>query len=95
MRRIYQTLVEIFGNILGSHPDLISPHTTLSHLKYSELGAAVIACEKLFHIRMADERIRSLENIAQWHDYIKECIHEQKDDRPAPTQAERDNWYYE
>ena len=95
MRRVYLTLVEIFGNILGLHPDAISPQTSLTHLRYCDLGAAVIACEKLFHIQMADERIPSLENLAMWTDYIKECIREQRDQRPAPTQEERDQWYYE
>ena len=92
MRKVYQTLVEIFGNILGLHPDAISPQTALTQLRYCDLGTAVIACEKLFHIQMEDEKIRSLENIAQWTDYVKHCIHE---DRPAPTQAQRDQWYYE
>ena len=95
MRKVYHTLIEIFGNILWLHPDALSPQTSLSHLRYCDLGTAVIACEKLFHIKMADEEIRSLENIAQWTDYVKACIREESDHRSAPTQQERDQWYYE
>ena len=95
MRKVYHTLVEIFGGIMGLHPDVISPQTTVTHLRYCDLGAAVIACEKLFHIAIEDEKIHSLENIAQWTYYVKYRIQEEREDHPAVSQAERDRWFCE
>lgn len=94
MRKIYQTVSQIFGDILGLAPDLISPDTNVSHLKYQEKAAAVIACEKSFHAALEDERIDELKTVEQWVDYITERVAAQEEDRPAPTEKEREAWYY-
>ena len=94
MRKIYQTVSQIFGDILGQAPDLISPGTNVSPLKYQEKAAAVIACEKSFHVTLEDERIDDLKTVEQWVDYITERVAGRDENRPAPTDQEREAWYY-
>ena len=94
MRKIYQTISQIMGDILGLAPDLVSTSTDVSHLKYQEKAAAVIACEKSFHIILEDECIDDLKTVEQWVDYITERVADQNEDRPAPTEKEREAWYY-
>ena len=95
MHRIYQLICDIMGDILSLHPDEINPKTDVSHLTYQEMAAAAIACEKTFHIEMEDERIGQLKSISDWMNYVQERIKDQKEDRPAPSDAERESWYYE
>ena len=94
MRKIHQTVSQIMGDILGLAPDLVSPSTDVSHFKYQEKAAAVIACEKSFHVALEDERIDDLKSVEQWVDYIMERVADQNEDRPAPTEKEREAWYY-
>ncbi len=94
MRKIYQTISQIMGDILGLTPDLVSPATDVSRLKYQEKAAAVIACEKSFHVTLEDERIDDLHTVEQWVDYITERIADREEDRPALTDQEREAWYY-
>lgn len=95
MHKIYQTLVEIWGNILGLHPEALSPSLPLTSVRFCDRGAAAIACEQAFHIVMQDEEVAGLKTMADWTEYIRLCIREQRQNAPAPTQAERDQWYYE
>lgn len=94
MRNIYSALCQIFSGILSRWPDELSPETKVNRLSYQELAAAAIACEKTFHIEMEDERIAGLIRLADWVDYIRERIGEKEDGRPAPTDQERESWYY-
>ncbi len=94
MRRIYQTVSQIIGDIIGLPPDLISPATDVSRLKYQEKAAAVIACEKSFHVTLEDERIDGLKTVEQWADYVTERIADRDDGRPAPSEKDREAWYY-
>ena len=52
MRKVYQAVAQIMADILAVHPDVITPDTQVSSLKYQELAAAAIACEKTFHIEI-------------------------------------------
>ncbi len=94
MRKIYRTVSQIFGDIMGMPSDLISPDTSVSHLKYQEKAAAVIACERSFHVALEDERIDELKTVEQWSDYITERVADRDEGRPAPTDKEREAWYY-
>ena len=94
MRKIYQTVCQILGDIIGLTPDLVSPTTDVSHFKYQEKAAAVIACEKSFHVTLEDERIDDLKTVEQWVNYITERVADREEDRPAPTEKEREAWYY-
>ena len=94
MRKIYQTVCQIMGDIMGLTPDLMSPDTNVSHLRYQEKAAAVIACEKSFHVALEDERIDELKTVEQWVNYLTERIASRDDGRPAPTEKEREAWYY-
>lgn len=94
MRNIYQAVSRIIGDIMGLSPDLVSPVTDVSRFRYQEKAAAAIACEKSFHVTLEDERIDDLKTVEQWVDYIAERVADQKEDRPAPTDQEREAWYY-
>ena len=94
MRKIYQTVSQIMGDIMGIAPDLVSPATDVSCLKYQEKAAAVIACEKSFHGTLEDEKIDDLKTVEQWVDYIGERIADRDEERPAPTEKEREAWYF-
>ncbi len=72
----------------------MSPGTDVSHLRYQEKAAAAIGCEKSFHVALEDERIDELKTVEQWVNYITERIAERDDGRPAPTEKEREAWYY-
>ena len=94
MRKIYLTVSQIMGDIMGLAPDLVSPATDVSCLKYQEKASAVIACEKSFHVTLEDERIDDLKTVEQWVTYIAERIADRDEDRSAPTEKEREAWYY-
>ena len=94
MRKVYQAVSQIMAEILATQPEMVSPETSLLSLRYQELAAAVIGCEKTFHIRMEDERIRELSTVAAWVEYVKERIAEQKEDASPADEKERDSWYY-
>ena len=94
MRKIYQSVSQIMGDIMGLSPDLVSPGTDVSHLRYQEKAAAAIACEKSFHVTLEDERIDELKTVEHWVNYITERIADRNDSRPAPTDKEREAWYY-
>lgn len=94
MRKIYQTVSQILGDIMGIPSDLMAPDTNVSHLKYQEKAAAVIACEKSFHISLEDERIDEMKTVEQWVNYITERVADREEGRPAPTEKEREAWYY-
>jgi hypothetical protein len=94
MRNIYQAVSRIIGDIMGLSPDLVSPAADVSRFRYQEKAAAAIACEKSFHVTLEDERIDDLKTVEQWVDYIAERVAEKKEDRPAPTDQEREAWYY-
>ena len=94
MRKIYQTVCQILGDIMGLTPDLVFPSTDVSRLQYQEKAAAVIACEKSFHVTLEDEWIDDLKTVEQWVDYIAERVADRDEDRPAPTEKEREAWYY-
>lgn len=94
MHKIYRTVSRIMGDIIGLAPDLVSPATDVSRLTYQEKAAAVIACEKSFHIALEDERIDELKTVEQWTLYIAERIADRDEDRPAPTEKEKEAWYY-
>ncbi len=94
MRDIRPTVFQILGDILGVPADVLSPTASVSSLKYQEMAAAAIACEKTFHIELEDERIPDLKTAGAWVDYVKERIADRDDGRPAPTDQERESWYY-
>ena len=94
MRKVFQALCQILSGILGVSPDLIAPDAFLSSLKYQELASAAIACEKTFHIEMEDERIKELCTPEQWADYILKRIADRDNAAPAPTEKDRESWYY-
>ncbi len=94
MRKIYQVVSQILGDIMGLPPDLMSPDTNVSQLKYQEKAAAVIACEKTFHVALEDERIDEMKTVEHWVNYITERVADRDEDRPAPTDQEREAWYY-
>ena len=94
MRKIYQTVSQILGDIMGTPPDLMSPDTDVSRLKYQEKAAAAIACEKSFHVALEDERIDEMKTVEQWVNYITERVADREEDHPAPTDKEREAWYY-
>ncbi len=94
MRKVYQTVSQILADIMGSPSDLISPDTDVSRLRYQEKAAAAIACERSFHIELEDERIDGLKTVEAWVDYVRERIADREDGRPAPTDKERESWYY-
>ena len=95
MRRIYQTVARIMEDILGTAAAPVSPGTDVSHLKYQEKAAAAIACEKAFHVTMEDERIDDPKTVEQWVDYVAERVADRDEDRPAPTEKDREAWYYQ
>ncbi len=95
MRRIYQTIAHIMEDILGTSPIPVSPGTDVSRLKYQEKAAAAIACEKTFHVTMEDERIDDLKTVELWVDYVAERVADRDEDRPAPTEKDREAWYYQ
>ena len=95
MDNLYPTLAGIFCEVFGLSPDALTPDTALSPRTYQELAAAVIACEKAFHIRVEDERAGELTTAAQWAAYIEDRIADSREDRPAPTEKERESWYYQ
>ena len=94
MRKVYQTVSQIFADILGSASDFVSPDTDVAGLRYQEKAAAAIACERSFHIVLEDERIDGLKTVEAWVDYVQERIADREDGRPAPTEKERESWYY-
>lgn len=94
MRKIYQAVSQILGEIMAIQPEEVVPGTPLDTLRYQELAAAVIACEKTFHIAMEDERIKDLKNVEDWVSYVKERIAEEKENTGPASQKERENWYY-
>lgn len=94
MRKIFQGFSQILAEILSVSPDMVSPDTALSSLRYQELASAVIACEKTFHIVMEDERICDLKTAADWVDYIRERIADGKENAAPASEQERESWYY-
>ena len=94
MRKVYQAVSQIIAEILSTQPDLVSPETSVNTLRYQELAAAVIGCEKTFHIHMQDERICELKTVADWVEYVKERIADQQEDAPIANENEREGWYY-
>ena len=94
MRKIYQAISQIFGEIMTMQPEELSPAASLAALRYQELAAAVIACEKTFQINMEDERIKELNNIEDWVSYVKERIAQSKENMGPATEKERETWYY-
>ncbi len=81
MRDIRPTVFQILGDILGVPADVLSPTASVSSLKYQEMAAAAIACEKTFHIELEDERIPDLKTAGAWADYVKERIADRDDGR--------------
>ncbi len=94
MRKIYQAVSQIFGEILGVQPDEVSPGTSLAFLRYQELASAVIACEKTFGITLEDERIKELTTAEHWVSYIQERKAEKNENTGPASQEDRENWYY-
>lgn len=95
MRKIFQALCQIFSEILGLSMDAVTPDTALTGLKYQELAAAAIACEKTFRIEMEDERVGEMVTVEQWVDYIRERITEKNDGAAPASDEERESWYYQ
>ena len=95
MRKAYQAVSQILGDIMGLAPDTVSPETDLSSLRYQELAAAAIACEKTFHIEMEDERVRDLRTVSDWVSYILQRLGERDDAYTAPDDQDRESWYYQ
>ncbi len=93
MRKIYPALTEIFSEILGLPADSLTPETAVLPKSFQEQAAAVLACEKAFRVRIEDERVAALKTMAQWTAYIQERILDSREDRPAPTEQERESWY--
>ena len=94
MRKIYQTVSQILGDILAMPPDTVGPETKTDQLRYQELAAAALACEKLFHIEMEDERIGDFQTVADWVDYVRQRLAQRDDHFVSPTDQEREAWYY-
>ena len=94
MRKVYQAISQIMGEILSTQPEYVSPDTSLTSLRYQELAAAAIACEKTFHITMEDECIRGLTTVSDWVDYVKQRIAEEDQPTLPVTDQERESWYY-
>ena len=94
MRKVYQAVAQIMADILAVHPDVITPDTQVSSLKYQELAAAAIACEKTFHIEIEDERVTDLHTVSDWTAYIQRRLSDQDDHYAPPTDEEREKWYY-
>lgn len=95
MDNVYPILSGIFCEVLGLSPDSLTPDAPIRPRTYQELAAAVIACEKAFRIRVEDERAGDLKTAAQWAEYVQERILDSREDRPAPTEKERESWYYQ
>jgi len=94
MRKIYQAVSQILGEIMALQPEEVTPGTALDALRYQELAAAAIACKKTFHITMEDERIKGLKNVEDWVAYIKERIAQEQENTGPASQKERETWYY-
>ena len=92
MRRIFQTLAQIMGEQMNTPPDLIAPDTDVSRLRFQELAAAALACEKIFHVTLEDERIGDLKTVEDWVTYIKEKKADEQEHYTSPTDQDRESW---
>lgn len=95
MRKVYQTVSQILGDIIGPSSGPVSPDTDVSRLRYQEKAAAAIACERAFRVILEDERIDGLKTVEAWVDYVRERVADKEDGKPAPTDRERESWYYQ
>ncbi len=94
MGNVSQTVTQILGDILGAPGDTLTLSASTASFKYQEMASAAIACEKAFRIEMEDERIPDLRTVGDWVNYVRERIADRDDGRPAPTDEERESWYY-
>ena len=94
MRKIFPELRRIMAGVMPLSPDAITPATRVDGLKYQELAAMTIACEKAFRIDMEDERIGDLHCVADWMRYIAERMGEDGKDYVPPTDEDRETWYH-
>lgn len=91
MRRIYQAVSQILGDILGLTPDEVTPDTQAPK-RFQEMAAAAIACEKTFHIELEDERIPGLRTAADWAAYVEERLSGRDESYMPPTDEDREKW---
>lgn len=91
MRKIYQAVSQIMGDILGFGPDEVTPDTPTPR-RYQDMAAAAIACEKTFHIELEDERIAALCTVADWAEYVEERLSSRDDRFLPPTDEDREKW---
>ena len=91
MRKIYQAVSQIMGDVLGLSPDEITPDS-LAPERYQEMAAAAIACEKTFHIELEDERIADLKTIADWAEDVQARLSIRDGRYLPPTDEDREKW---
>ena len=95
MYEILAALSNTLSVITGLPPETIRPETDLQKLKFAQWATLIMACEKHYHIEIPDEKAIHFACVQDVIDCIQQEMKDGRADYQAPTDEQRNAWYYE
>lgn len=95
MASVFNMIQDSAAEITGMLPENITPSTSMKKMRALDRAALVIACEKRYRMTIHDEDVWDFETLGDLALYIQEHLNDGRDNFAAPTDADRDAWYYE
>ena len=95
MHDLLAVVGKAMSTITGMPMESIRPQTDLRNLKFAQLATLIMACEKHYHIAIADEWAVEFTCLQDLMDCIARELTDGRADYTAPTDEQRVDWYYE
>ena len=94
MHEIYKSVRDVLCEVLGLHPDEVTPATPLQSLSFTEWSAILIRCERAFSITLHDEQVCDWQSAGDLMRAIEACLNDGPLTYEQPDDVQREAWYY-